>query len=114
MHELAIMDNLMSVLNEQIQVHNLKKVSKVQLVIGELTGVVPDAMRFCWEVCTEKTPCEGAELIIMPMPAVALCSGCSSEFPFKRDSDYCCPQCGEAVREMLSGKELYIDYIDGD
>lgn len=114
MHEMAIIDNLLAIINEQVELNNLTKVSKVQLVIGELTGVVPDVMCFCWEVCTENTLLQGAELSIDQQPAVALCSKCGKEYKLKKCTDYSCPRCGGAIKEFVSGKELYVDFIEGE
>ncbi len=114
MHEMAIIDNLLAIVNEQVKLNNLKKVNRVQLVVGELTGVVPDVMRFCWEVCTENTPLQGAELSIDWQPAVALCEKCDKEYEVKKQMDYSCPRCGGAIKDFVSGKELYVDFIDGE
>ncbi len=114
MHEMAIVDNLLAVINEQVKEHRLKQVSKVYLLVGELTGVVPDVLRFCWQVCTENTPYEGAQLHIDKIPAVALCRSCAAEYAFTQGECYSCPHCGGAVERIVSGKELYIDHIEGE
>lgn len=113
MHEMAIVENLVSAVGEQVVQHKLKQVTKVKVVAGELTGVVPDVLRFCWQVYTENIPaCSGAELDIEQKPAVARCRSCAAEFEMRHN--FSCPRCGGGIERVVSGKELYIDYIEGE
>jgi hydrogenase nickel incorporation protein HypA/HybF len=114
MHEMAIVDNLMGAVFEQIELHRLKRVYRVQIIAGELTGVVPEVLKFCWQISTENTPCQESELILINQPAIALCSRCGKEYQFKQGLEYSCPLCGGGIKEMLHGKELYLDFIDGE
>jgi hydrogenase nickel incorporation protein HypA/HybF len=41
------------------------RVKRVVLEVGDLTCVLPDALRFCFELATEGTVMEGAELAIV-------------------------------------------------
>jgi hydrogenase nickel incorporation protein HypA/HybF len=114
MHEMAIVDNLIEAVFEQIELYQLKKIYRVQVIAGELTGVVPEVLEFCWQICTENTPCQESELILISQPALALCNHCAKEYHFKQGFDYSCPLCGGGIKEVLSGKELYLDFIDGE
>ena len=42
-----------------------RRVVQVTLVIGALSGVVPDSVRFCFELATAGTPLAGATLEIV-------------------------------------------------
>jgi len=112
LHEMAIMQNILEIINTQIKEYNLKKISNVKIVAGELTGVVPEIMEFCWQVCTENTPCAGAKLEIEKLPARALCRECSHEYDFLEKLS--CPRCGGGIKKVLSGKELYVNFIEGE
>jgi len=39
-----------------------RRVARVILEIGEPSALLPDAVRFCFELCSEGTPAEGARL----------------------------------------------------
>ena len=51
---------------------------RVRLEIGQLAAVMPDAMRFCFDVCARNTVLEGAALEIVEIPGRALCDDCGA------------------------------------
>jgi hydrogenase nickel incorporation protein HypA/HybF len=61
MHELALTDGVVEAVRERL---GDARVLRVRLAIGRLTAVVPDAIRFCFEVCTHGTSLDGALLEI--------------------------------------------------
>ncbi len=68
MHELGITRNIISICSEQA---HSRKVTRVRLEVGLLSGVVPDAIRFCFDVCSQGTLLEGAELEVLEIPVRA-------------------------------------------
>lgn len=106
------MENMLSIINAQIQANNLKTLHKVKIVVGSLTGIVPESLDFCWQICTENSNYAGAALEIEQRQAAALCSKCGREYPLKED--YSCPLCAGGIGQIIAGKELYIDYLEGD
>lgn len=111
-HEMAIVSNMLSVIESNAEENKMEKVKRVKVVIGELSGVVIDSLEFCWQISTENTFMEDAEFVVEKKPALALCSKCGGEYKFSEE--FCCPQCGGAVQDIVSGKELYVDYIEGE
>ena len=61
MHELAIAESVVATVLERT---GGRQVSVVRLRVGRLSGVVPDALTFCFELATAGTPLEGATLEI--------------------------------------------------
>jgi Zn finger protein HypA/HybF involved in hydrogenase expression len=59
MHELAITENVVEALAERV---GEPRVRRVVLEIGMLSGVLPDALRFCFDLCTEATVLQEAAL----------------------------------------------------
>lgn len=83
----------------------------VTLEIGELSGVVPEAVEFCFEACSSGTLLEGSRLEIVRSAGTGRCLACSREFP--RSSLFePCPDCGEYRIEQLSGEELRVREIE--
>ena len=77
------------------------------LSIGRLAGVVPGALTFGFELASEATMLEGAELIIEVEPVVVWCP--AGEHPVQlADMRFECPEHGCATPELLSGKQLEI------
>jgi hydrogenase nickel incorporation protein HypA/HybF len=61
MHELAIAESIAGTVCERA---GGRSVRRVTVRIGALTAVVPDAMRFCFDLAVEGTIADGAELAI--------------------------------------------------
>ncbi len=69
MHELSITRNVVAIVSERAEG---QRVTRVRLEIGRLTAVVPDSIRFCFDICAQGTPLEGAELEIVESPGQEL------------------------------------------
>lgn len=65
MHELAITECIISAVAERL---GEQKVIRVVVEVGELSGVMPDPIRFCFDLCTKGTTLEDAELEIVRAP----------------------------------------------
>jgi hydrogenase nickel incorporation protein HypA/HybF len=74
--------------------------------IGALTAVVPDAMRFCFDLVTAGTLAQGARLDIEQRPGGAHCRTCGDDFALP-DAILLCP-CGSADVHVTAGRELRI------
>jgi hydrogenase nickel incorporation protein HypA/HybF len=102
-HELAIAESVVGTVTERLPD---AKVTCVHLEIGVLSGVVPDSIRFCFDLATEGTAMEGAELEITEQPARCRCRDCGTEFQ-PEGTILLCP-CGSADIAVLGGEELNI------
>lgn len=83
-------------------------VRTVRLQVGELAGVVPDALAFCFELACAGTLLAGAELITEVVPGRARCSPCAHEWAVAMPPRLTCPECGGTRTELLAGRELRI------
>jgi hydrogenase nickel incorporation protein HypA/HybF len=81
-------------------------VTRVVLEIGKLAAVLPDALRFCFDLCAEETPLAGASLVIIETPGRARCRACGGAVELERPLGLC--TCGSTDLEWLSGEELKI------
>lgn len=52
------------------------RVRSLAIEIGELAAVVPDALRFCFELCARDTRLEAAALEVIDVPAIYRCRRC--------------------------------------
>ncbi len=107
MHELAITRNIVQLVEEAAE---LRKVVRVTLEIGKLSGVMPDAIAFCFPEVARGTPAEGAALDIRQVDASARCDICAAEFATP-DLLTACP-CGSPQFQRLTGEELTIKSIE--
>jgi hydrogenase nickel incorporation protein HypA/HybF len=107
MHELAITQSVVDAVNARVDGH---RVVSVRVEVGSLSGVVPDAMRFCFEIASGQTPLEGARLDIDERRGEARCRDCGLEFTVS-DLVLLCP-CGSADVEVTAGRELVIKSVE--
>ena len=111
MHELAITQDMFDLIIEQAEKAEAKKIGKVNLVIGELTGVVGDCVRFYFDFISKGTLAEGATLSFIAVPPKAQCQDCSEIFELK-EFEWTCPHCGGRSLSIVAGKELFIESIE--
>ncbi|MFC4252976.1 hydrogenase maturation nickel metallochaperone HypA [Sinimarinibacterium flocculans] len=108
MHELGITRSVVSIVSEQAKG---AKVLRVTLEIGKLAAILPDAVRFCFDVCAQGTSLEGAALEIIETPGRARCRGCGAETALEQPYGRCAA-CGSAELELLAGEELKIKEME--
>jgi hydrogenase nickel incorporation protein HypA/HybF len=106
-HELSITESVVAAVCEHV---GDTAVRSLTLEIGRLSGVVPDAVRFCFELCAQGTPCEGARLEILDTPGRARCRDCDDEIELP-DRIALCP-CGSANLEITGGGQLKIKQLE--
>ena len=111
MHELSIAQSIFDIVTEHIPEGNGATVRSVRLKIGELAGVVPDSLEFCFSAIVNGTPLEGARLDIEKIPLVCSCMDCGTTFPV-RESVFMCSSCGSSRTSILSGRELQVTEIE--
>ena len=103
MHELAIAESVVETVAQRLPG---AKVTCVCLEVGALSGVVPDSIRFCFDLATEGTGLAGARLEITEPPARCRCRACGAEF--QPDSPIVLCPCGSPDVAVLAGEELKI------
>ncbi|PNE37499.1 MULTISPECIES: hydrogenase maturation nickel metallochaperone HypA [Streptomyces] len=108
MHEMSIALAVIDQVESAVRPAGATAVSNVRLQIGELAGVVPDALAFSFQLACEGTVLAGAELITEPIAARARCAACDRTWPAGMPPRLSCPGCGGARVELLSGRELRI------
>lgn len=113
MHELGITQSIVEIALRTAQDQEATKIHSVTLEIGSLSGVVPEALEFCYEACSKETPLEGSRLLIERVEATARCRDCANEFALT-DLLACCPQCGSAASDLLCGEEMRIKEMEID
>ncbi len=113
MHELAIAESLLEIIVDESQKHGLERIHKVKLQIGEFAAVVPDSLLFCFELVSKDTVASGALIEIETIGITGRCDRCDITFEIENQV-FLCPKCGEAVLELLSGRELSVMSIEGE
>lgn len=113
MHEVSIIQNVVSIVCKKASENNLEKINKVSLKTGELSGVCEDSLKFAFNAVSKDTIACGAELIIEKVEATGKCNSCNISFKIDHFNKLC-PKCKKFCDNVLSGYELYINTIEGD
>jgi hydrogenase nickel incorporation protein HypA/HybF len=87
------------------------RIEKINLKIGKLAAVVPDSLRFCFDVAVKDTPLDGAKLVIQELPVVARCRDCDTQWTISSPA-FTCENCNSGSLEILSGRELDVESIE--
>jgi hydrogenase nickel incorporation protein HypA/HybF len=106
-HELAITESVVSAVAERM---GAARVRRVVLEVGCLSGVVPDAVAFCFDLCCQGTTLEGATLEIVHVPARGRCPDCATEVDVTDPLGGC--MCGSQVVDLAGGQDLRIREVE--
>lgn len=95
--------------------HGAARITAIEVELGALKQVVPEALDLAFEACAEGTLAEGAVLSQTVRPAVALCRPCGREFePDLIALSFACPSCGRADVEIIAGHEIVLKAVECD
>jgi hydrogenase nickel incorporation protein HypA/HybF len=106
-HELGITQNIVAIVGEAAKG---RRVTKVTLEVGKLSGVMSDAIAFCFEAVAAGTALEGATLEIREVEGRARCEACGCEF--EAESLFTPCPCGSYRSSRLRGEELLVKSIE--
>jgi hydrogenase nickel incorporation protein HypA/HybF len=111
MHELSIATSLVETAARNAEAHGARRVVGLNVRIGALSGVEPDALSFCFPIAARETPCEGAELRLEIIPASGTCGKCGERMEV-RDLLAPCPACGEWPLRVEGGREMQLESLE--
>lgn len=107
MHELSLAINLVEAVEEEAARHT-GTVEAIHLRLGQLAGVVKEALCSGFEMAREGTALAATRLIIEEVPIAIWCTVCQEEQPAVSQQWFCCARCGALASEVRHGKELEI------
>ena len=107
MHELSIAMNIVEIAEEQTLSAGGHKVSHMELEVGQLSGVVYDALDFAMEEAIKDSVLESAKIDIIKTAGRARCLQCHTEFELEEVFTPC-PACASFENEIISGEELKV------
>lgn len=115
MHELVLIQGVMEAVKESAAANSISKVSKVRLVVGKLSMALPDSMQFAFEVISsDEDLFRSAVLEIDEKEVICSCQQCQQLFPQQEQHIFVCSCCGSNQVDIIQGRELYLDYYEGE
>lgn len=111
MHEFGVTENIVNIALAKASEAQASKVTQINLVIGELSGFVPDCIQFYFDYLSKDTIAQGAVLHFELVSTQLRCRNCATIF-HPQDILWSCPKCQGQSVEISQGRELYIESVE--
>lgn len=111
MHEYAVTQSLLETALEYAGKNDAKRVISLNLVIGELSGIIDESVQFYWDVISEDSICQKAKLNFDHRKAKMTCLSCGNEFLMGEELSPC-PACNSMDIKIVSGSEFRLESIE--
>lgn len=111
LHELSVTSSMVELILTEIKKRDIKKVFKVNLLIGDLSCIEEDSVRYYFDLLSKDTPLEETELSIEYKKSSFRCLDCGSLYE-RCDFDFRCPYCGGSGRIKSANTFFYIESIE--
>lgn len=111
MHELSVTESMLGVVLRHAQANNATKVTRINMVMGEMSTVMEDSVRFYFEIIGKDTIAQDAELNFRHTKLITKCKDCGKEFEVI-EYDFTCPDCKGTQTEIISGREFQVESIE--
>lgn len=113
MHELAIAEHLVRLVEAQALEAGAERVTRVNLRLGEQSHVVPASLATYFEMLTgaNGSSARGAKIVVTRVPMRFLCEGCGLEYPAK-NGYFGCPKCRGTGRLSDPGDGLLLESLE--
>jgi hydrogenase nickel incorporation protein HypA/HybF len=112
-HELAITQNIFDIALETAKSAQAKKVTRINVVIGELSGIERDCILFYFDFLKKDNIAEEAVIDFKFESAQLKCRDCQAEFK-TQEIPWLCPDCHSSSIEIISGRDCFVDSIEVD
>jgi len=114
MHETAIASEIVDCLLQVAAQHKATRIGEVEVEIGRMRLVVPEALELAFTAAVAGTVAEGAALKIIDIAVTAVCNACGAEYQPDIDLSFVCPVCGLADPRFTAGNDIVIRNITCD
>jgi hydrogenase nickel incorporation protein HypA/HybF len=107
MHEYSIAQALVDQVVTIAKDNRATRVTRALVQVGKLRGIVPEVLRWGFEISAADTIAQGAELVIDEVPILIQCRDCGAENRIDWPV-YICPACGSPAVNQVTGNELVL------
>ena len=111
MHELSLAMSVREIVEEAAKNNGSSSVNEVNIVVGNFSSVVADALEFAMEVAKKGSLFENARINIRTEKAMLRCSECGRDSEMA-DFIFRCGSCGSGAVRVVSGDRMYVESID--
>jgi hydrogenase nickel incorporation protein HypA/HybF len=111
MHELAVTQSILDISLRHASQAGAKRVTDINLVIGQFSSIVDDSVQFYWDIIARDTIAQGSLLHFERIPGEMTCCNCGHTF-HPSDKTFECPSCSSSFVNITKGEEFRVDSID--
>lgn len=110
MHELSLMRALLQQVDELRTSHRDHELRRIDVSIGEFSGVDPELLQSAFDRSTDGTQLEGVKFSVSHVPLIARCRNCLVEFQVY-SFRFVCPACDDRAVDVIRGEELMLESV---
>lgn len=114
MHEMAIAVEIVDCLLNVAEQHKATRIGEVEVEIGRMRQVVPEALEMAFSAAVAGTLAEGATLKLREIAVTAVCNDCGTAYSPDIDVSFVCPSCGHANPGITAGDDIVVRNITCD
>ncbi|MDY0117330.1 MAG: hydrogenase/urease nickel incorporation protein HypA [Sulfurimonadaceae bacterium] len=111
MHEYSIVQSLIDTCEAHAKENNAKRVTKVVLKIGVMSGIEPQLLQTAFDTFKEETICHDAELVLNVQKVLVMCKTCHKESTLEK-FEYLCGHCKSIELDIVDGEEMYLMQLE--
>jgi hydrogenase nickel incorporation protein HypA/HybF len=102
---------MLGVVLRHAEANHATKVTRINMVLGEMSSVMEESVRFYFEILGKDTIARDAELDFRRTKLISKCKDCGDEFEVI-EYDFTCPECKGTSTEIISGREFQVESIE--
>ena len=106
-----VTQNILNTALDEANTAQANRIININLVVGELSGVVGESVQFYFNFLSKDTAAEKATIDFKLVPAELRCRDCSTNFGLE-DVHWICPNCQSSRVEIINGRDCYVESID--
>lgn len=113
MHEMALAESVLGIIEEYARRDRFDRVRTVRLEIGRLAGVEVESLRFCFDAVSRGSVAEAAALDIVQLPGAGWCLQCCEAIALDEVATPC-PRCASYQVQVTGGTEMRVKELEVD
>ena len=111
MHELALTQSILHIVEEAVKGHQVQRVKEVRLKIGDYSGVVTESLTYYFGLLSRDTAAQDAVLKLEKLPILMTCRDCGWSGEINKHHIEC-PRCRGINLRLDQGREFYVESIE--
>jgi hydrogenase nickel incorporation protein HypA/HybF len=108
MHEMALAEGILAVV---LDAAGSERVRRVQIDAGRLQAIVPESLKFSFQLLAEDSSAADAILELKEIPLRMRCRNCGEESEYDFPPSFC-SRCKASQFHLVSGDELNVNSVE--